>query len=73
MTSYDDDDLGRGEWCRDFQNHDRFHAFCGPHQTMWCRTCEGETCPECVDDPRCRLCGAAIFEEYHDWDCPDAD
>jgi len=68
---YDDDERMAGEpWCRDIDKHSAAgaHDFCADHQIAWCRLCD-RICPECVDDPRCVECGAALFEEDHEWDC----
>jgi hypothetical protein len=68
-----EDDGIRGEpWCKDFDGHKAVHEFCSDHQAMWCRICDGQ-CDECVEDPHCRWCHCAIFEEEHDWDCPNAE
>jgi hypothetical protein len=66
---YADDDRMGEPWCRDFEGHKALHEFCGDHQASWCRKCDHGICPECVDDPHCRDCGAALFEEDHNWDC----
>jgi hypothetical protein len=75
---YDDDsqypdDEHRDTWCSDFAGHSALHEFCGHHQAAWCRKCDGGTCPECMEDPHCPDCGAALFQEDHDWDCLYAD
>jgi hypothetical protein len=59
-------------WCKDFTGHAAAHEFCDDHQCMWCRKCD-KGCPDCVDDPHCRWCHCALFEDYHDWDCPIGD
>lgn len=64
-----DDDYAREPWCHDFENHKPLYEFCSHHQALWCRKCEGPSCPECVEDPHCPDCGCAIFQEEHDWDC----
>lgn len=69
-SQYPDDDYEREPWCRDFENHKTLHEFCGHHQAVWCRKCDRHgQCPECVEDPHCPRCGAAIFQEEHNWDC----
>ena len=69
-SQYPDDDGIRGEpWCYNFVGHAELHEFCTHHQTAWCRKCDGNQCPRCVDDPHCNSCGAALWEEDHDWDC----
>ncbi len=70
---YWDDEGGdmREPWCKDFEGHAKAHEFCGDHQSMWCRVCD-RGCPSCVDDPHCSYCHCALFEEYHNWDCPHA-
>lgn len=60
-------------WCQEFDSHKASHVFCTVHQIMWCRRCERHGCPDCVDDPHCPECHAAIFTEFHDWDCSYAD
>ena len=69
----DDEDRDfREPWCLDEDGHKALHDFCVDHQAVWCRKCDA-CCPECVDDPHCRSCHAALNEEDHDWDCPHAD
>jgi hypothetical protein len=72
-NGFDDDERDpHGPWCDDLDGHKAAHRFCVDHQASWCRECDG-ACPDCEHDPHCRYCHCALFEEYHDWDCPYVD
>ncbi len=67
------DDYTDEPWCENFDGHKAKHQFCAEHQVSWCRVCDEGICPDCVNDPHCPECGAALFDEYHDWDCSYGD
>lgn len=69
-SQFDDDYFE--PWCKDLDGHTAVHRFCVDHQAAWCLICEGG-CDQCVDDPHCPECHAALTEEYHDWDCSYGD
>lgn len=67
MRDYDDE-----PWCLEFDAHQDAHRFCTVHQAAWCRICDEGICPQCIHDPHCRSCHAALEYEEHEWDCPHA-